>query len=239
MSAHAGGRSLPQATSPARPGNSEDPGSSSEGSSRAARPGGGTRPDGPDRRGRDERGDRHDRPAAAAAAVGWRLVGANNRELGRSAVTYASLVECQAAVLLLREHIGQIRAQLSMADAGGTWTWRVELAGRDVAVSGRTYHRLRECQQNLGRFLAAVPVAELTEGTAQRPRLRGLRASAPARSTRGEPEEPRDGRARRGTAVQAAPAATAVSAVQAATAAATMPAASAASAVSGIGAVAR
>ncbi|WP_326575993.1 hypothetical protein OIE69_25605 [Actinacidiphila glaucinigra] len=229
MSAHASGRSLPQASSPARPENPEDPGSSQEGSSRTARPGGGARPDGPDRRGRDERGDRHDRPGAAAA-VGWRLVGANNRELGRSAGTYASLVECQAAVLLLREHIAQVRAQLSMADAGGTWTWRVELGGRDVAVSGRTYHRLRECQQNLGRFLAAVPVAELTEGTAQRPRLRGLRASAPARSTRGEPEEPRDGRARRGTAVQAAPAAPAAPAVQAATAA---------SGVTRIGAVAR
>lgn len=108
-------------------------------------------------------------------------------------------------MLLLREHIGQVRAQLSMADAGGTWTWRVELGGRNVAVSGRTYHRLRECQQNLGLFLAAVTVAEMTEGTAHRPRLRGLRASAPARSTREEPDEPRGGRARRETAVQAPP----------------------------------
>lgn len=205
MSAHSGGRYLPQASSPAGPGSPEDPGPSAEVPSRTGRPDRGARPDGQDRRGRDDRGDRAERAGAPVTAVGWRLVGANNRELGRSAGTYASLAECQAAVLLLREHIGQVRAQLSMADAGGTWTWRVELGGRNVAVSGRTYHRLRECQQNLGLFLAAVTVAEMTEGTAHRPRLRGLRASAPARSTREEPDEPRGGRARRETAVQAPP----------------------------------
>lgn len=93
MSAHVGGRSLPQASSPARPGNPEDPSPFQEGSSRTARPGGGAGPDGPDRRGRDERGrdERGDRPGATATAVGWRLVGADNRELGRSAGTYASL----------------------------------------------------------------------------------------------------------------------------------------------------
>ncbi|MFF3558888.1 hypothetical protein ACFYXS_02430 [Streptomyces sp. NPDC002574] len=123
--------------------------------------------------------------------MGWRLVGANNRELGRSARVYASLAECQAAVLRLRENIGQVRAQLAMADAGSTWTWRVALGGKDVAVSGRTYQRQRECQQNLGLFLAAVTVAEMTEGTAHRPRLRGLRAAAQPGSTR---EDSDDGR---------------------------------------------
>lgn len=246
MSAHVGGRYLPQVSSPAGPGSPEDPGPSSEGSSRTARPDRGAGPDGQDRRGRDDRGDRHDRhdrTGAPVAAVGWRLVGANNRELGRSAGTYASLAECQAAVLLLREQIGQVRAQLSMADTGGTWTWRVELGGRNVAVSGRTYHRLRECQQNLGLFLAAVTVAEMTEGTAHRPRLRGLRASAPARSTREEPDEPRSGRARRETAaVQAPPfAPSAPSAASAASVASVATAVTATAAPAGprVGAVAR
>ncbi|MEU6342098.1 hypothetical protein ABZ883_14285 [Streptomyces sp. NPDC046977] len=97
-------------------------------------------------------------------------------------------------MLLLRENVGQVRAQLAMADAGSTWTWRVALGGKDVAVSGRTYQRQRECQQNLGLFLAAVTVAEMTEGTAHRPRLRGLRAAAQPRSTREESEEGRDAR---------------------------------------------
>ncbi|MEU1618033.1 hypothetical protein ABZ479_12130 [Streptomyces sp. NPDC005722] len=219
----------------------EDFGHAPDGSPRTARPGGGARPDGPDRRGRDDRGDRHERPGARATAIGWRLVGANNRELGRSAGTYASLAECQAAVLMLREHIGQVRAQLSMAHAGGTWTWRVELGGKDVAVSGRTYHRLRECQQNLGRFLAAVPVAEMTEGTAHRPRLRGLRASSSPGSTRGEPEEPRGG-PRRDTPVRTVTAAAVATAGSAAAPAAAVPTARAASAAtvgSRLGAVAR
>ncbi|MER5464616.1 hypothetical protein ABT010_28790 [Streptomyces sp. NPDC002668] len=69
-----------------------------------------------------------------------------------------------------------------MSDLTGSWTWRVELEGRAVAVAGRAYQRHRECQYNLSQFLAAVPVAQLTKGMPNRSRPRALPPHGPARS---------------------------------------------------------
>ncbi|MER8041430.1 hypothetical protein [Streptomyces sp. NPDC094032] len=105
------------------------------------------------------------RPMGEAQRFAWRLVGANHRELGRSAQVFADPGECRAAVLRLRQRVGDARALLATADAagGGGWAWRLEIEGRPVAVAGRTYQRQRDCQFNLGQFLHVVPVAELAE----------------------------------------------------------------------------
>ncbi|MGW7523312.1 hypothetical protein [Streptomyces sp. NPDC054783] len=124
---------------------------------------------------------RHARPDGGSRPVGWRLIGANNRELGRCAATFESLAACQAAVNQLRERIADVRPVLAMAHIAGTWTWRVALDGQNVATSGRPYQRHRECQHNLGLFLAALPVAELSSGLVSLPRLRGLHVPGPVR----------------------------------------------------------
>jgi hypothetical protein len=94
--------------------------------------------------------------------VGWRLIGANNRELGRSAAVFESFDLCRAAVLRLREGADQARVLFAMSDPSGKWTWRLELGGQQAAMSGRTYQRQREAQHNLSLFLTAVPLAQLT-----------------------------------------------------------------------------
>ncbi|MFJ3903016.1 hypothetical protein [Streptomyces sp. NPDC090025] len=101
------------------------------------------------------------RPVGDAQRIGWRLVGANHRELGRSALMFADPAECLAAVVLLRERIADGRALLTTTGTAGGWGWRLEIDQRPVAVSGRPYQRQRDCQYNLGQFLNAVPVAEL------------------------------------------------------------------------------
>jgi hypothetical protein len=98
-------------------------------------------------------------------SVGWRLIGSNHRELGRSAESFAGLAQCRAAVLRLRERIADARVLLATSEGAGGWSWRLEIDGRAVAVAGRLYQRQRDCQYNLGQFLSAVPVAELTEPT--------------------------------------------------------------------------
>ncbi|MET9729545.1 hypothetical protein ABZZ79_02435 [Streptomyces sp. NPDC006458] len=110
------------------------------------------------------------RPAGAAegGCVGWRLVGSNHRELGRSAEMYAGFAECRAALLRLRERIGDARVLLTTTESAGGWSWRLEIDGRAAAVAGRPYQRQRDCQYNLGQFVNAVPVAELTEPTLPR-----------------------------------------------------------------------
>lgn len=143
----------------------------------------------PERAERPERTDRTDRTERAGRAgpaeqpecrIGWRLIGANNRELGRSAVTFDSLDVCRAAVVQLRERIDQARVLFAMADATGTWIWRLGFGGTEVAVSGRTYQRQRECQHSLSLFLLAVPLASVNESIPHRPRLRGLQLPGPA-----------------------------------------------------------
>ncbi|MGW0879380.1 phosphate ABC transporter ATP-binding protein [Streptomyces sp. NPDC002671] len=91
------------------------------------------------------------RPDGGLRPVGWRLVGANNRELGRCARAFESLPVCQAAVIQLRQRLGDVRSVLAMADVTGTWMWRIELDGQDAATAGRPYHRHRECQHNQTR----------------------------------------------------------------------------------------
>ncbi|MFE5815328.1 hypothetical protein [Streptomyces sp. NPDC056479] len=106
-------------------------------------------------------------------SVGWRLVGSNHRELGRSAESFAGFAECRASVLWLRERIGDAKVLLTTTEAAGGWSWRLEIDGRAAAVAGRLYQRQRDCQYNFGQFLHAVPVAELTEPTPPWPRGAG------------------------------------------------------------------
>ncbi|MFG2129176.1 hypothetical protein ACGFNV_15440 [Streptomyces sp. NPDC048751] len=108
-------------------------------------------------------------------SVGWRLVGSNHRELGRSAESFAGFPECRAAVLRLRERIGDAKILLTTTEAAGGWSWRLEIDGQAAAVAGRLYQRQRDCQFNFGQFLKAVPVAELTEPTPPWPRGAGGR----------------------------------------------------------------
>lgn len=132
------------------------------------------------------------RPEGGQKPVGWRLIGANNRELGRSAEAFDNVTTCQASVNGLRERVGEARGFLTMSDMTGSWTWRLEIEGRSVAVAGRSYQRHRECQYNLAQFLAAVPVAQLAVGVPSRPRARALPLRGPALTGSARAKEPDD-----------------------------------------------
>ncbi len=96
--------------------------------------------------------------------VAWRLLGANNRELGRSPVWYPDLDSCREAVRVLKREIdGVTSAITAVALPGGAWSWRLAVSGQPVAVAGRPYHRHRECAYNLSHFVAAVPGAQIAD----------------------------------------------------------------------------
>lgn len=97
--------------------------------------------------------------------VAWRLLGANNRELGRSAVWYPGIDSCLESVHVLRREIGGVTSAITaVASPGGAWSWQLTVSGRPVAVAGRPYHRHRECAYNLSHFVAAVPAARIATG---------------------------------------------------------------------------
>ncbi len=86
----------------------------------------------------------------------WRLLSANNRELGRSFSTFPSSAACAEAVSVLRDSIAYAEASISAGMHTGLWHWEVSLFGTSVAISPRTFSRQRECEHNLSQFLAGA-----------------------------------------------------------------------------------
>ncbi|MFE2165644.1 hypothetical protein ACFXB3_11315 [Streptomyces sp. NPDC059447] len=128
----------------------------------------------------------------------WRLVGANNHELGRSPRVHSSLTACCASVERLRAEAERLTALVAMAPGTpgtaaangiGAWTWQLMLDDTCVAVAVRTFRRQRECRHSLQLFLAAVTDAQVASGVSYTRRLRGLRlpgaGDAPGLAVRG------------------------------------------------------
>jgi hypothetical protein len=93
-----------------------------------------------------------------AGVVGWRVIGANNRELGRGARPSRGVDEALQAVQRAQLTIGGQVGRVAMIACGG-WLWRLSLDEDTVAVSGRGYHRQRECEYSLEQFRAFFPTA--------------------------------------------------------------------------------
>jgi hypothetical protein len=88
----------------------------------------------------------------------WRLLSANNRELGRSYATFPNPSECAEAVALLRTRLGDAEAAIVAGLRTGLWHWEVNIGGTPIAISPRSFTRQRECDHNLGQFLSGAAV---------------------------------------------------------------------------------
>jgi hypothetical protein len=94
----------------------------------------------------------------------WRLLSANNRELGRSYTTFADAAACAAAVALIRSHIVDAEAAIVAGLRTGLWHWEVGVNATPIAISARSFTRQRECEHNLEQFLAGVNVVRKDRG---------------------------------------------------------------------------
>lgn len=102
-----------------------------------------------------------------APTAGWRLLGGNNRELGRSAqVHHADQV--LHAIRRVQESADRLSIVVAKTQTG-KWYWAASLGGQRVAMSARTYGRQRECRYNAEQFLRAVPVAALPRTSGETP----------------------------------------------------------------------
>lgn len=100
--------------------------------------------------------------AVRDSQVTWRLLGANNRELGRSARSYADQATCWQSIERLKSRLSDAEPRLSIITARGNWGWQLLLDGEEWAVSARLFSRLRECRYSIDQFLQKVPEAGLT-----------------------------------------------------------------------------
>jgi hypothetical protein len=109
--------------------------------------------------------------------VSWRLLGGNNRELGRSARVFSGLEACHLAALDVQLRVSAATPELRSEAKTGKWTWQLRLDGEPVAIAGRSYLRLRECQYNLAQFISFAPAAGVAHATVGR---RGVSPVDPA-----------------------------------------------------------
>lgn len=95
--------------------------------------------------------------------VAWRLVGANNRELGRSVATFSDIGHAQLAADLVRTQADALAADV-VSGASRGWSWILRRDDAPVVISARSFARRQECVYNLHAFLAVVPTADLSGG---------------------------------------------------------------------------
>ena len=95
--------------------------------------------------------------------VGWRLLGANNRELGRSS---RSFVDAECAL----DAIGEVRHWVANGvphivhdSTTATWSWHLDGIDGSVANAGRGFRHERECRYNLEQFRVAAPTAPASD----------------------------------------------------------------------------
>lgn len=93
--------------------------------------------------------------ASPTAGFTWRFLSANNRRLGQSAVVFADVESCWAAVRQLRDRLGGLSCT-TLRDGPREWVWRIRLADLDLAVSSRSYQRRVEADHACASFVDQV-----------------------------------------------------------------------------------
>jgi hypothetical protein len=94
----------------------------------------------------------------------WRVLSANNRELGRSFTAFSCLQDAEDDFVGFRSDVSAAEPFIEHAVGGVEWKWTLRLLDTPRARSSRGYERLRECHYSLSQFLDAVPGADVITG---------------------------------------------------------------------------
>lgn len=117
---------------------------------------------------------------AVRPGLSWRLLGRNNRELGRAGTTWERQPDAVAAVSLMRAELAELSTFHACAP-DGLWHWRLGTSSAISARSARGYQRQRECVYSHQQFVTAAAVADLSLHDS-RPSTHRLLGSSPPRT---------------------------------------------------------
>ena len=101
--------------------------------------------------------------SATPGGVGWRLLGANNRELGRSSGAFPDAEVALASIARLREISEVAEAHIVHDPSSGLWEWHLYDDGVAVSNSGRGFRHERECRYNLEQFRTCAPTSPASD----------------------------------------------------------------------------
>ena len=99
----------------------------------------------------------------AVSAVRWRLLGGNNRELGRGTGEYSNADVARRAIRRLQQSAGDLEHNLQRGGAS-SWSWVLSLDGVAIATSGHRYDRLIRCRQGLAHFVEQLARCDVGPG---------------------------------------------------------------------------
>lgn len=90
----------------------------------------------------------------------WRMLGANNRELARSARQGFSVQECERFIVELKGQDPRLLvSRIAYESTEHGWSWLLRSEQTEIAKSARSFHRRSECLASLARFRDAYVVA--------------------------------------------------------------------------------
>ena len=97
---------------------------------------------------------------AGAYAYSWRLLGPNNRELGRSTCASPTIEEAYAHVVSIKSvvHTGSFRYS---RNSRGDWAWAAVIDNERQLRSCRNFRRERECVYNADVFLERLSATDI------------------------------------------------------------------------------
>jgi hypothetical protein len=93
--------------------------------------------------------------------IRWRLLSANNRELGRGCEAYPTVENCLLAIKHLVAQLDELVAQTRRRE-GNQWQWTL-VAGSQPIVVGHAYDRQVRSQEAATRFLRDARDARVGE----------------------------------------------------------------------------
>jgi hypothetical protein len=94
------------------------------------------------------------------SAVRWRLLSANNRELGRGYAAHTGSEACIVAIAAMLERLDDLVAQTRRRD-GNLWRWALVADEVLVVVGGHGYDRQIRSEEAAGRFRAQAHSARI------------------------------------------------------------------------------
>jgi hypothetical protein len=97
------------------------------------------------------------------APVRWRLLGSNNREIGRGAESFADAETCRIAVKELQMVIDEFESAVRRTDRND-WVWQLRSDDRLVVVSAHGYDRQIRCAHGLAQFIDEMGQAGIGPG---------------------------------------------------------------------------
>jgi hypothetical protein len=97
-----------------------------------------------------------------SGGVRWRLLGGNNRELGRGMLAYPDVDACRAGLARTVAELASLVPAVMRVDHSH-WGWRLRADAVDVVGSGHPFDRRPRCEEACARFVELAPHASVRD----------------------------------------------------------------------------